>query len=435
MKQNIYSASLISLFIMQSAYAEIPVTMSDPTPAIVSNTSAGSSNTYTYTITNNVPKSFPITVRGISGPVTRVTSPYNDCGNALPVGPSTCNIQFSIAPTSSDSGQTYNQTLAVDYQGRLPLVGKISFTVAADPGFLIPKFAYVTQYDATHGVMVCTLDAGGVLTNCNDAGGHSVLDNKFPQAIAFNNAGTTAFLTGYTDTPFAFQCTINPLDGTFSACSSTNITTPTGYDPQYGKLTLNHANTTAFIADGNGSAGIGRILACPISNNTIGATCADTVATGLGDDPVGIVFNAAETIAYIGDYPISTVSQCSVNGSTFSGCNNKTGDGTIVFSDPAGVALNNNGSILYVADNGTKNVYGCNTTPNGPTLFSHCFIATTVTGASTVWSVTLNAGGTVAYVTDFVNTTYTCPVLAGGTFGTCVANTGFTSPEGVGLLY
>ncbi len=60
--------------------------------------------------------------------MSRVTVP-NDCNNSLPKGPSTCNIGILIAPTSSKIGQAINQNLAISYQGRLPLMSHIAFSV------------------------------------------------------------------------------------------------------------------------------------------------------------------------------------------------------------------------------------------------------------------------------------------------------------------
>lgn len=126
---------LISLLMIRSvdAAAIVPVILSDPSPFIASSYAVGDSVLITYTITNNVRSRFPITVSGISSPVTRTTV-SNDCGNILPMGPSTCNIGLTIAPASGMEGQSINQTLSIDYQGRVPLKSPISFSVAQSTG-------------------------------------------------------------------------------------------------------------------------------------------------------------------------------------------------------------------------------------------------------------------------------------------------------------
>ena len=111
------------------AFATLPVTISSPTPAISSSYNVGSSTTITHTITNNVSNlSFPITVSGISSPITRTTV-ANDCSHTLPAGTSTCDIGISIAPTLTNAGSSINQTLSVNYQGRTPLTSNLTFSV------------------------------------------------------------------------------------------------------------------------------------------------------------------------------------------------------------------------------------------------------------------------------------------------------------------
>jgi hypothetical protein len=132
---------LIALFLLQSAFAEPPVTISAPSPAVPSSYAAGSEHIHLYTITNNVPKSLPITVSGISGPVTRVNlipglnvKSIRVCGDTLLAGPYTCSLLIRIAPTLSEEGQSFNQNLTVDYQGRSPLISNIAFSVStAEP--------------------------------------------------------------------------------------------------------------------------------------------------------------------------------------------------------------------------------------------------------------------------------------------------------------
>lgn len=132
MKRIICLISFIYACTLQTAHAsEEPVTISVPSPAIASTYAPGSSTTIIYTLTNNVTNSsLPLTVTGISSPVTRVTV-ANDCGNTLPIGPSTCNIGILIAPTTANSGSTINQNMTVDYQGRVPVVTNITFTVSS----------------------------------------------------------------------------------------------------------------------------------------------------------------------------------------------------------------------------------------------------------------------------------------------------------------
>lgn len=126
-----YLLCLLTTLAIQPAIAQVPVTISSPSPAIASNYNVGNSNPFTYTITNNVPnKSFPITVNGLSGPVSRTTV-AGDCGNNIPIGPSTCKLGITIAPQAGNAGNSFNQIFSVNYQGRIPLTSHITFSVAA----------------------------------------------------------------------------------------------------------------------------------------------------------------------------------------------------------------------------------------------------------------------------------------------------------------
>ncbi|MFI4919155.1 MAG: hypothetical protein ACHP65_06340 [Legionellales bacterium] len=126
------SLATASLLLSPWALAMIPVTMSGPTPAIAPTYDAGIQKTVIYTVSNNVPNhSFPLTVSGILGAITRVTV-ANDCGNGLPAGPSTCNLGIAITPLASQIGSAISQTLQVNYGGRAPLSSSISFTASKE---------------------------------------------------------------------------------------------------------------------------------------------------------------------------------------------------------------------------------------------------------------------------------------------------------------
>lgn len=155
-----WMTTLISLssFSLHSAMAMVPFTLSDPVPALSSSYTQGSSNTYIYTLTNNVPNlTQPITVYGISNPVSRVTV-ANDCGNTMPRGPSTCNIGIQIAPTVVDSGQLINQILSVGYFGRTPLQKTIQFSVPATT--LSAMLTAAGQGSSTNPILAQSVDGG-----------------------------------------------------------------------------------------------------------------------------------------------------------------------------------------------------------------------------------------------------------------------------------
>ncbi len=122
---------LLMLGVAQMVFAsEVPVTIAGPVPAVPSTVYPGFSQTSIFTVTNNVPKVLPFSLSSASGSVvlTRL-GVANDCGNQLPRGPATCNIGIEIAAPYGQASGAVVDDLYMDYQGRAPLVGNISFTI------------------------------------------------------------------------------------------------------------------------------------------------------------------------------------------------------------------------------------------------------------------------------------------------------------------
>ncbi len=284
------------------------------------------------------------------------------------------------------------------------------------------RFAYIANYGETPSVLACTLDMFGAIETCQDTGG-GIPAGFGANGITLNNAGNTAFLTGFSE-PRVYQCPVNASTGTFSNCTFTTITTPSGYTPEYGMLVLNPTNTLAYIGDNSG-----RILACPIANNVIQGDCVDTGAI-VEDSISGVTLNRAGTVFYGANYGAPEVTVCAVNGGTFSSCVQKTGGGAITFTEPGGVVLNRAETLVYITDYNAGKVYACSTTPNNTSSFANCFTA--ASGITEAWGIALNAANTVAYVTDFSGLIYTCPVNTDATFGSCTITSGQVI-EGTGI--
>jgi len=295
------------------------------------------------------------------------------------------------------------------------------------------KYAYFTNEAGSTPVTVCTLNqTTGAIVSCQSAGGGSAIAGIEPEGIVINNTNTIAYISPGTDTPHVYQCPINGADGTFGTCTSTTITSPSGYYAYYGFLTLNPANNIIYLANYGGTADV---FACSVNNGVINGACQSTGITNFNYYVVGLALNKTATTAYIGHGFGSGqgVTVCSVNGPSFSGCVNKTGGGGYTFVSPAGVALNASGNILYIADEEGNTVYGCSTTTQSGASFNSCFPATTQ--VPDPWAITVNADNTTAYVTNYGNTVYTCPIVADGTFGTCTPTTGFHDAVDVALAY
>lgn len=384
----------------------------------------GQSVSANYTVTNLTHTSrYGYFIAGLPATVTQNGTAPN-CSNPINLAANaSCNLRLDITGAVSSNFAICKGNSCTT--ATTPLHVSVSSNPTPTPR--AAKFAYVTNNGASGSlgdptVSVCAIDqATGLITSCQGAGGDNVIAGIFANGITLNNAGTQAFLNSQDNSNAnVYQCSINSADGTFTACTPTLITSPTGYYANYGFLTLNPSNTLAYLIDGQNS----RVLACPIISGTVGGVCPDTGANNIDDSAVGIVLNKAGTTAYIGNYD-GFVTVCSVNGATFSNCVQHTGGGAINFSHPSGVALNNAETMLYIADYSTNEVYRCS--PD----FSSCAIAASIPVA---YGIALNETNTLAYVTNFTDT-YMCHIEANGDLSVCTPQSGFNVPIDVKFGY
>lgn len=173
------------------AAAQAPVTLSGPTPAIDASYSVGSEATVTYTLANYAPSNSPISVT-VESPLSRVNSSSNDCGTSLKAGspthPSTCQVSIKIKPNNSDSRQTINQTVSVNYQGRSPLTSPVSFTVPALPYVLVTTGQNWTDSNATPALLLQRIDDG-------TGWAPQTIEGAFPDNGVFNTASCSGAST------------------------------------------------------------------------------------------------------------------------------------------------------------------------------------------------------------------------------------------------
>jgi hypothetical protein len=331
---------------------------------------------------------------------------------------------FSVSNTmpktfgyAGSGGTALNLTLCLNGKGPQSCQ---DFTLPANPHYL-----YVTNY-STSQVSACTLDVAGLITSCSDAGGDAVLAGSLPQGIALNASETMAYITQGFGGPFVYQCAIN-TNGSFNSCQKKTVSSPAGAGTTYGMIALNSLNTLAYIFDSTHV----NVLACPLMAGAFGENCTNTGASGFSSSLSGITLDSDNSHAYLADYSLNTVTVCNVNGASFSNCIAKSGGSSFTFDGPGGVALNKTGNILYVTSYFSNTVYGCSTAPNNTTRFNSCFVASS--SVNEAWDIALNASNSMAYVTNYGNTTYQCPVQADGTFGTCVVQTGFSDAVGVAV--
>lgn len=363
----------------------------------------------------------------------KITSPgYKVTSGCTPLGNGYCSFSTSDTTPASlaieGTQGKLNVILCLNASSALSCQNYTDISMGSE-GPATASFAYITNNNASGGdlsptVSLCFIEAGTQdLINCQNAGGGTLLNSIFSQGIVINSTNTRAYINSEDNSNFnIYQCDINTTTKTFSNCTATLITSPSGYYADYGFLTLNHDNTRLYAVDGLNS----RVLMCPIVGGTVQGICNSTNATQLSDSAAGIVLNRAENTAYIANYN-GWVTKCKVNpiNSTFSACTQFTGGGSITFSRPAGVALNYAETLLYVTDYNQGKIYVCTPT------FSTCEIAGSVDGA---YGIAVNQKSTAAYVTNYSNT-YVCPINPDGKFGVCALKGGFNGPVGVAVGY
>jgi DNA-binding beta-propeller fold protein YncE len=167
-------------------------------------------------------------------------------------------------------------------------------------------------------------------------------------------------------------------------------------------LNITATTPTAFTQAYVGNFGTNTVSLCSINTNTGTLNvCQDSGAGAIFDFPAGISLNQMGTLAYVANFGGSvgtTVSQCSINASSgqLSECVNADGDGSAIFAGPLGVTLDLLGTHAYVGNLGDNTVSVCTVNASSGKLEA-CF----VTGGPFMGPVmAFDASGTRAYVSN-----------------------------------
>lgn len=356
----------ISWLFYSWAFALVPVSLSGPSPAIASVYSANTSTTLIYTIKNNVPKSLPLSISGISHEIQRTTV-AGDCGNALPVGPSTCNVGLTISPSNEQIGASTSQTVQFNYQGRTALTSTISFSVSGSYAYVTPTldatvidqfllgrdgllssynpaytaigseafgqmtFAMVNgvQYayilDPQGAVYWCSINTDGSLNNCATTAALPPLNTWLARGIAFATFNAQYAYILDPSNYYVYQCALDTA-GNFSNCATLS------------SLPFSAAYGIAFTSDSFGvqhayvtDAGSGgAVWVCSMQNDGAFNICAKTPTSGAPPNwvPYAVAFTRVNgtPYAYVADNgsgPPGHVYRCALNNNgTFvnSGC-------------------------------------------------------------------------------------------------------------------
>ncbi len=364
MKQAV-AFGMIWLF-CSSTFAIEPVVLSGPSPAISSVYTANTSNIVIYTVNNNVPNGFPLSVSGISNGIQRTTV-AGDCGNTLAAGPSTCNIGLNINPSNGQIGSTINQILKIDYQGRTPLTSPISFSVSG-------IFAYVTPDLFSTAIDQFLLDGQGFLSSSYTSATRDLTAQGLGQ-MTFATVNGVQYAYILDSGGAVYWCSIHE-DGSFYNCTITSSTpgqgnwSPRGidfatFDNQYAYIVdANNGNAYQFFLDSTGN------FSQYIVYNNLGVSAPNNIA--FATDANG------EQQSYIADGTGNVfLCQMQSNGTFLSTCSPTPSSGAPSWT-PFSIAFNTVNGIryAYVADNGSTegggNVYRCNLDTDGSFINSTC---------------------------------------------------------------
>lgn len=129
--------------VAQTVFAGLPLVEFIQKPTSQQLVVPGQSNIIFYTLRNNSPVTFPLTIK-TSLPSLTVYSPGNTCGSQI-LAHSTCVIPFQF--TAPAYSQTVAAQISIDYQNRIPLTDNIAYIVSASiPCTLMPIANFQTAF-------------------------------------------------------------------------------------------------------------------------------------------------------------------------------------------------------------------------------------------------------------------------------------------------
>lgn len=142
--QLAFVGSCLASCIIPLAHAAYPVILSVET-AVPPNVPVNSTATAYYTISNYSGSTIPLSISGISAPITLgVSGGQNSICAAALANNTSCDIALVIAPVLSNQNQTIQQTLTVSYGGQKPLTASINFNAPYYPTLIAVGQRYET---------------------------------------------------------------------------------------------------------------------------------------------------------------------------------------------------------------------------------------------------------------------------------------------------
>lgn len=351
----------------------------------------------------------------------------------------TWNSSNTAVVTISAAGVA--STLAV---GTSTITSTLEFITSNEASLEVKQiYAYVAN-EGNNTVSICPVNSDASLGACSASNGGGTFSQPLGVSLSANGFAYVANLSGNSDGNVSI-CSVNSNDGSLESCTTSNGGTDPTLSFLYPTATaLNAANTFLYASNfGNDTFGI---AICPMNNDGSLGPCTSSDGSGTVSLAQGIIVNGdflyVANVAHVRglDDP-SNISICPLNNDGSVGtCTISYGSGTFVV--PFGLALNPEGSILYVSNfgNGSTIPFSVTDCP----LNSDGTLGTCTTNVSDTFDFSANTEAALfigsnhyAYVPNCgSNSISICPVNEDGSFGTCPAASSdptFNNPSGVTL--
>jgi 6-phosphogluconolactonase (cycloisomerase 2 family) len=237
----------------------------------------------------------------------------------------------SLCAVNRNSG-TLSDCSNSDGDGTAIFNGPLGFSL--DPS---GTHAYIPSINSSS-VTSCNVEQStGKLTGCLNTGNPG--DFTTPIDIVFNAAGTRAYISN-TFIGTVSLCSVNTSTGALSGCVNAD-SDGTAIFAGPALMNMNASGSRLYVSNNNLGTGTS-VSICSI-NLITGKLygCSDSGVGSIFGSPVSVTLNAANTILYVSNNSAATVSSCSINSNTgrLNACVNSDGDGSAIFSGPAGVTL------------------------------------------------------------------------------------------------
>jgi DNA-binding beta-propeller fold protein YncE len=212
--------------------------------------------------------------------------------------------------------------------------------VFSGPSFVAFSFtgsnAYVSNL-ASGIISLCLVNTTtGKFTGCASTGSGF----SFPVELNLSIRGTRAYVGNDAISTTVSLCTVDTTTGALTGCANADGDgTAVFAGPAF--IAFNADETRVYVSNNNSGTGT-TVTLCSVNLVTGKLTsCQDSGAGAIFTSPASVRLNPANTLLYIGNQTGTSVTLCSANPATglLSGCINADGDGTAVFSGPAGIIL------------------------------------------------------------------------------------------------